>query len=202
MIIAFAGRANSGKSTACKMLVAKGYTEINFADPLKVMVTQLTCVPLEWLYDQEQKAMVRDIEVSSFALQALLHDKGIYNLKLDQDLYRFRTLRMFLQFVGDLFKEHDPDYWINLTLNRLDPNKDYVLGDCRYATEADAIRRFGGTVVLIARPGTTNTDIHSSEQIQLTTDYQVTNTDIKLFKRDILAIEGLIANGKRAKQKQ
>jgi hypothetical protein len=201
MIIGFAGRAGSGKSTACKILVALGYEELNFADPLKVMVVQLLDVPMEYLYDQDQKALPRDIQVTRIRLQALLHDYKVYNLALDQEIYNFRNFRMLLQFLGDLLKLHDPDYWIKLTMSKIQPDKNYVIGDIRYAAEADAIRAAGGTVVLITRPGTNLNDTHSSEQLELTTDYALVNIDIKLFKRDILAVEGLINRGKRQEQK-
>jgi hypothetical protein len=202
MIIGFAGRAGSGKSTACKILVSLGYEELNFADPLKVMVIQLIPgTPMEYLYDQDQKALPRDIQVSSLMLQALLHDYKIYNLTFDQDLYHFRNFRMVLQFLGDLLKLHDPAYWVKLTMSKVQPNKNYVIGDVRYDAEANAIKEAGGSIVLITRPGTNLNDTHSSEQLELTTDYALVNTDIKLFKRDILAVEGLSRRGQKQGQK-
>jgi len=200
MIIGFAGKAGSGKSTACKLLLQLGYTEINFADPLKAMVAKLTNLPLSFMYDQEEKARPRDLQITRQQFQALLNENDIYHLTFAEDVYNFRNLRMLLQSVGDLFKLHDINYWVRRTIPLLDPNKKYCMGDIRYQNEVDAITEAGGSVVMIRSPRTNNNDTHSSEQLLLTTEYALSNIDMDIFKRDILAIEGLINRGKKQRQ--
>lgn len=200
MIIAFVGKAGSGKSTACGILKAKGYTELNFADPLKKMVSQLLELPLAECYSQEDKERPRDFLVTKEQFKKLLVDNGfntIPNSIARHDAFIFESLRQVLQFVGsDLFREADSSFWINQFKNLIKLGHSYVVGDCRFENEAAAIKELGGYTIKINRPSTNNSiDTHVSEQLNFTTDFTLSNTDLELFKRDLLAVEGIISSG-------
>lgn len=203
MIIAFTGLKGSGKSTACSMLKHLGYLELNFADPLKQMAVELApdYITLEECYILEEKERPRFIEINANKLELQAYKYGYDHLP--KSLYghthfEFKSLRHYLQWLGTEFgRELESEFWIKVFKTKIDPNKNYVCGDVRFDNEASTIRDLGGSVVMISRPTTTNTNIdtHASEQLNLTADYTIVNTDLELFKNDVLAIEGLIRYG-------
>ena len=191
-IIAFVGKIKSGKSTACDVLKEQGYEVLNFADPLKEMVSMLLDIPLEWCYDQEEKEKERPFSLYSEDLALLLDSEG---LELPRSLqgppfFTFKSLREVLQWFGsELLREADKDFWVKKLLNKLEPNKKYAISDCRFENEVKAIKDVGGTVVFIKRPGIVSTSTHQSEQVDnLSYDFAVLNTNLNQFKLDIKII--------------
>jgi energy-coupling factor transporter ATP-binding protein EcfA2 len=73
------------------------------------------------------------------------------------------TVRKILQDVGIIFREKiDPDIWIK-SLFKITENEDHVIiPDVRFINEADAIKKRGGLLIRINRPGK-NGDGHISE---------------------------------------
>lgn len=203
MIIAFTGKKGSGKSLACQILKDKGYEELNFADPLKHMAVELVpSIPLADCYDLEAKERAREIVLSVPKVVRLLNKYNITQMPtafLDdaRNAYIFPSLRKFLQWIGtEAFRTSNKDFWVDILVAQVQPDKNYVVGDCRFSNEVDAIKRLGGSSVMINRPSVaSNTDTHASEQFDFTTDYAVTNTELDLFKRDVVAIEGLVKHG-------
>src|SRR5690606_4016638 len=55
------------------------------------------------------------------------------------------------------------DIWVDATMNALDVERDYVITDCRFPNEAQAINRAGGLVVRVQRPGNGPANDHPSE---------------------------------------
>jgi hypothetical protein len=105
----------------------------------------------------------------------------------------FESLRHLLQWIGtELFREADKDFWVKKLVGKINPWKDYVIGDLRYANEAEAIKRLKGHTISIVRPGLEYKDTHASEQIQLDTDYKIINTNLNTFLNDVKVTEQLI----------
>lgn len=70
------------------------------------------------------------------------------------------TMRAALQLIGEQMRTIQDDVWVNHLQNEL--RGDAIVTDCRHENEIDAIRRWGGRMVLIVRD-TTNDDDHVSE---------------------------------------
>lgn len=203
-IIAFAGKAGSGKSTACEVLKSKGYEVLNFADPLKEIAAMLLDIPLEWCYSQEQKEKPRSLHLYAEDIALLLNQDG-YEMPASLQgpaIFQFNSLRQVLQFVGtEIYREADKDFWINKLLNKLEPGKNYCIGDSRFPNELQAIKHKGGITVMISRPGLKSLDLHPSELTNiLETDFTIHNTDLELFKSDVNMVEELYRHGKGQKK--
>lgn len=141
-LIAFTGLAGAGKSTAAQHLVARGFTRIRFAGPLKAMMAALGLTH-EQIDGTEKETPC-----------ALLGGK---------------TPRYAMQTIGtewgrDLIAN---DLWIrafNLALEKVPAGVPVVVDDCRFPNEAAAISANGGVIVRIERPEVTRSGYqHSSE---------------------------------------
>lgn len=121
-VVGLSGVAGSGKDTAAAYLVAEhGFTRVAFADALRKV-----------LYHTDPK--VRRL-VDAIGWDDAKHHPGAY-------------VRERLQWLGVAMREHaDPDIWVNVVLRKLDPDGRYVLPDCRFPNEMDAIKSLGGQVV-------------------------------------------------------
>lgn len=73
--------------------------------------------------------------------------------------------RKFLQDLGMVARNYNPDVWIDLAFRRLSvrPDTDFVITDVRFMNEVDAIRKCGGIVVRITRDDEIRDDVHASE---------------------------------------
>lgn len=145
-VIAFTGKAGSGKSTAAKYLIGCGYKLIKFADPLKDMLRAVG-------YSQRQiEGDLKEIEDSSG-----------------------RTPRHAMQTLGTEWgrKCMGEDFWVEIWRERV-TGATVVTDDCRFANEANAVRQAGGIVVkLEGRGGITSS--HSSEQLDFEPDLVIVN---------------------------
>ena len=131
-LIGISGYARSGKDTSAAGLMVEGWERKAFADALK-----------------------RD---ASVALRRSLI-AGNYNPPQDgadswfTDPALKETFRPFLVEYGRAMRALRPGYWIARLALEIKPEFCYVITDVRYADEADWIRRHGGKVVEIVRPG-------------------------------------------------
>lgn len=197
MIIGFTGQKQNGKSTACNVLIEKGYEVLNFADPLKEIGAELAGAPLFECYDEKSKEAQRSMFVYVEDIKLLMERNNLPfpNVLNNINVLEFQSLRRLLQWVGsELFREADKNFWINKLTDKMIVGKKYVIGDVRFPNEAEAIRRRGGSIVLVKRPGIVSTDTHASEQIQIDADYTIVNTDKSQFIQDVTIIEDLISN--------
>lgn len=160
-IVGISGRAGSGKDTVAEMihriLETRGgdTTTICFAKPLKD-IAQICGYSYDQLYDQNHKNDV----------------SPLWNM----------SGRKFLQFVGtELFRNNiDPDFWVKLYENNVKTaiKKYYfpvLTPDVRFANESQSIKRMGGIVVYVDRPGI-STMTHESEKLEgIDPDYIINN---------------------------
>lgn len=135
-IIALGYRARSGKDTVGDYLVNKwGFTRIAFADKLKQVVTLLSGKDA---FDPDFKT---DIQACGL------------------------TGGQMLQQVGVAIRNVHENFWIDasgLTGFAMLPHARIVVTDCRFKNEAAAVKKLGGHLVEVRRPGLP-TDMHSSE---------------------------------------
>ena len=69
------------------------------------------------------------------------------------------------------------DFWVNAAIDSIEDGSKVVVSDVRYPNEADAIKKLGGQVWRVVRPGFGPANDHESEHAM--TDYkfdvQITN---------------------------
>ena len=145
MIIGLCGAAGAGKDTvAARLAAAHGFEAFAFADPLYKMISEMTGLPVEHLRDREVKERV-------------LPAVGMSPRKLLQSL----GTEWGRSMVSD-------DIWIKLALQRAAGSLNATISDVRFDNEAEAVRRAGGRIWRVVRPGVSCLDAstarHSSEQ--------------------------------------
>lgn len=152
-IIALSGPTGSGKSTAAAFLQDKGYTLVKFAGPLK--------------------AMCRAVGLTDEHIEGDLKERPL-------DWLQGKSPRQFMQLLGTEFGRDciGPHFWVGLweraVLDVLDQGGRVVCDDCRFANEADAVRKLGGVVVrLVGRGGLAGG--HASESMDWEPDHYIQN---------------------------
>lgn len=158
--IGLMGRKQSGKNAVASALAKNGYTELAFADPLRMMALRLNPI-----IDGAANMRYSD------ALEEFGYD-------LAKELYP--EIRRFLQVLGtDAVREVLGDtLWVDNLIDRLImDNEPHVVTDVRFPNEAQAIRRDGGKLVRVVRPGVPSDDRHVSETAldDYRVDYVATN---------------------------
>jgi energy-coupling factor transporter ATP-binding protein EcfA2 len=157
-IIALTGYAGSGKSTVASALVRLGYTHTKFAGPLKGML----------------RALYRSTDMPFAEIERRIEG----DLKEIPDrLLNGRTPRQAMQWLGTEWGRgyFGDDFWVGMWAAGLRNGKRYVVDDCRFPNEADAIRSRGGVIVFIDRPGVGPVNDHVSERLPTTPDVTLTN---------------------------
>ena len=137
MIIAFAGRKQSGKTTSCEFiqsLLPNQETKIyNFADPLKQLCINILGLTEEQCYgtDENKNETV-----------------DCYWPGIDAQM----TAREVLQYVGtDVFRRMQHHVWSSATIRLIEKEKPKLalIADCRFPNEVDAVKKAGGTNLIL-----------------------------------------------------
>lgn len=153
-VVAFAGLAGSGKTTAANYLVDLGYTRVKFATPLK--------------------DMLRVIGLTEEHIEGGLKEQPCDMLQGKSPRHAMQTLgaEWGRDCIGDSF-------WVGLWRIKVDQILEaggrVVCDDCRYPNEATAIRRMGGDIYRLVGRGGTSVSTHSSEKIDFTADCVIEN---------------------------
>ena len=142
--IGLSGYARSGKDTVGQILVEKhGYRRASFADKLK-----------------ELALLVNPIIGNDGV--ALLDMVELYGWESAKDAHP--EVRRLLQAIGTGVRDIvGPNTWVDLAMRNLPDGSKVVFTDCRFPSEADAIRAAGGTLWRIERPGFGPVNGHISE---------------------------------------
>ncbi|MFF7990325.1 hypothetical protein ACFZDG_11105 [Kitasatospora xanthocidica] len=151
--IALLGRARSGKDTVAARLVERyAYTRVAFADPLRAV--GLAADPIV------------SAEAAHFGYVPVRLSEAVERHGWEKAKTILPEVRRTLQNFGQAVRDVDPDFWLNLMLERLDVaaswNLPVVVTDTRYVNEATALQARGFTLVRIVRPGA-GTREHVSE---------------------------------------
>lgn len=141
MIIGLSGYAKSGKDEVAKIILRqhREWEVRKFSGKLKEVATVLTGIPSGMFESQEFKSM----ELPGWDM----------------------TVREFLQRVGTegIRNGVHPDAWVNALFADYYKHDYWIITDCRFPNEAQAIKDRGGKVVRIVRPGVSAINAHSSE---------------------------------------
>jgi hypothetical protein len=155
MIISFSGKAQSGKTTAAKIIKSKIKRAeiVSFADAIRHKV--LDDFPFLTMEDLRERK----------------HEK------IDTGSRKL-TIRQLLIEVGGFYRTIDKSYWLKRLWNKIDGflKKNYIvlIDDMRYLNEADFMSSHGARLVRIERPG-----------IPLIDDPSETDLDNYLFKESL-----------------
>ncbi|MEV7582223.1 hypothetical protein [Streptomyces erythrochromogenes] len=141
--VALMGRARSGKDTAAARLVsAHQFVRVAFADPLREAAMSL---------DPIVGADASVYGALPIRLSDLVKRYGWERAKTE-----YPEVRRTLQRLGEAVREHDPDYWLRLALDKIRTADRWglpvVVTDCRYPNEAAALRSAGALLVRVDRP--------------------------------------------------
>lgn len=149
-IIGLSGQARSGKDTAAHYLVSNyGFTKIAWADALRECCRVLnpivgwdTLGPVRW---------------------AQLFDDVGYEAAKDHPEFGTEFRRIMLTMGTEVGRNIlGENTWVNAALDKMEPGKRYVISDCRFPNEAEAVTERGGHMVRILRGGLPTID-HPSE---------------------------------------
>ena len=170
MIIAFAGRKQSGKTTSCEFvqsLFTNKKTKIyNFADPLKQLCIDIFGLTYNQCYGtDENKNELADC----------------YWPGIDSKM----TAREVLQYVGtDVFRAMQHNVWSSATIRLIQKEQPDIalIADCRFPNEVEAVKNAGGLVVKLNRNLYEST--HASETALDATNYDQSNFDLTIANLD------------------
>lgn len=153
-IIGICGKAKSGKDTAASFLMdTNRYRQTAFANRLKECIKLVYDLTDEDVYDIEKK-------------------------ELPHPNLGGKTIRSALQFLGtEGFRTFYDNTWTNVIEREIrqyiracailrEVPRDYLITDCRYPNELDAIKEWGGHIIYINRPSLDLSNVkyqHSSE---------------------------------------
>ena len=142
-LVAFTGAAGAGKSTATRHLVERyGYTLVKFAGPLKDMMRAIG------LTEDEIEGGMKEAPSSTLLGKTPRHGMQTLGTEWGRNC------------IGE-------DLWISLWRRRVEAvfasGGRVVVDDCRFPNEADVIRKFGGSIYLLAGRGGIAGN-HASEQ--------------------------------------
>lgn len=132
-LIGIAGLAGSGKDTVADYLWERhGFTKIAFADPLRRAASAIFGLDAGVFLDRNRKDAVLD--------------------------YWGMSPRQMLQFLGNeaVKPVFGADLWLKrwcLAYHMVRDSDHVVVPDVRFGLEAEALRKFGGTIVKIERAG-------------------------------------------------
>lgn len=149
-IIGFTGLKGSGKDTAALAFIQRGYVNVKFADPLKLMLRTL----LE--YKGAHPALIDRM------IDGDLKEKQVGYLDM-------KTPRHAMQTLGTEWGRHlmDQDFWVDTFMERcavILRDAPIVVTDVRFPNEVDAVKQMGGQVYRVFSPDKAIADIHPSEQ--------------------------------------
>lgn len=161
MIIAFVGKARSGKDTAANYLREKGIIEEKeqLARWLKVTCAELFDLPLALLEGLQGDREAPLAEPKIFTAEQFMKIREqvhpTYNLLKALPLVgkTLRTPREILQFIGaDVVRQLDPDFHIKSLAQRIDPKKVTAVTDVRFPNELLGLKKRGAYLVYVSRP--------------------------------------------------
>lgn len=174
-LVGLIGKKRSGKDAfASRLVEAHGFQRLAFADPLKAAV--LDANPILSVELDETHLFPESLPAQHPRLRWVVAEIGWERAK------ELREVRRLLQATGVAMREHvDPELWVWPVLDKViwhrADDEPVVVTDVRFPNEAQAIRRDGGKLVRVVRPGVPSDDRHVSETAldDYRVDYVATN---------------------------
>lgn len=139
MIIGVVGFAGSGKGAVGEILVTHhGFEQESFAKSVKDAAASI--------FNWDRSLLEGDTPISREWREK---EDAFWSEGLGKSF----TPRLVLQLLGteagrDIFGQ---DLWVLSLFSRVDPAKNYVITDVRFPNEINAIRKYGGKIVIVKR---------------------------------------------------
>ncbi len=158
-LLALCGYSGSGKNEAAKAL--EGWQVVSFADPIRADLEELN-----------------PIVYPGHRLKDALEQYGGWELAKRSDCVG-PELRYLMQTYGMLQRErYGENVWVNRALPKLMLACNSVIVDLRFGNELAMVKRLGGIVVRITRPGVGPCNAHCSENQQIPADHEIINETV------------------------
>lgn len=150
-LVGMIGYARSGKDTVAARLAAHRFARFAFADKLREAVLALNPI-VEWL-----PSFYTDGSPEPVRLSEIVAADGWEKAK------EYPEVRRVLQHYGMAVRAIDEDFWVRPVMTAIASAGAAVITDVRFPNEAIAVRRAGGVLVRVARPGVGPVNDHDSE---------------------------------------
>jgi ABC-type dipeptide/oligopeptide/nickel transport system ATPase component len=138
-----------------------GWQIKKWAGKLKVIASMLTGIPTEKFENQEFKKSLLGPEWGTVSTNPL---NSIEPFK-DVQFNALMSVREFLQKLGTsaLRDGLHENTWINALMADYVSESNWIITDTRFPNEAEAIKKAGGIIIRIERPGIDPVNLHTSE---------------------------------------
>lgn len=182
MILAFSGYAKSGKDEIANTICStyEDWHIRKFSYKLKQIASMLTGIPVEDFENQAVKEMtlhgwgmtVRDIlqKLGTEAIRDNLHEDAWVNAVISEYQASIRMKSCCSKCGSSWFLDEDNKYNFtfcptchSVTDGKYKMGTNWIITDCRFPNEADAVKREGGYVIRIKRPFVKPVNYHQSE---------------------------------------
>jgi hypothetical protein len=161
VIFGITGQKYNGKDTVGSYLIEnKNFKKFSFAEPIKDVSKLLFGFNDEQVNGKEKETI--DVK---------------WNVT-PRTIMQFIGTEMFRKMMPQVIPNIGEDFWVTLTMNKVNEYKNnVVITDVRFDNEIAAIRKNGGKIIRVVRPGIKSTSTHESEIniLNLKVDYEVIN---------------------------
>ena len=138
-----------------------GWQIKKWAGKLKVIASMLTGIPTEKFEDQEFKKSLLGPEWGTVSTNPLNNIEPFKDVQFNA----LMSVREFLQKLGTsaLRDGLHENAWINALMADYKSDSNWIITDTRFPNEAEAIKKAGGIIIRIERPGIDPVNLHTSE---------------------------------------
>lgn len=124
-IIAFIGRAGSGKDYQCSLLQQKGYKKVAFADVLREMACKTLGMDFDWMINNYDELKVTE-------------------------LYNGQNFRNILENLGSAIRSYNSNFFADALIKKISSseyiNENICISDMRYLNEFHSLYRLNGNI--------------------------------------------------------
>ena len=170
MILAFAGRKRSGKTTLAKLLQEEeNAIIITIADFLKHLCCDLMNISYQELIEKKDNGYTFDIipDERWFKIISKRTNINIEDVRKELENKHITSIRELLQVIGtDVIRKYNENWHVNKMIEEIKSysnDKLIVIDDVRFPNEREAILNLSGVVFFIVRPNISEVSNHSSE---------------------------------------
>ena len=164
-LVAFTGYAGVGKNCAAEALCTKGWKTVSFADPLRRALLALDPIIDVGVFGNGTLCQQR--------LETIVHKFG-----WDVAKREYSEIRRLLQHMGtEVGREIiGSEIWVNIAERTISTSGlPCVITDLRFANEAAMVKRRGGKIICITKPGCGPVNQHCSEVQAIFVDAVIDN---------------------------